>query len=116
MEDVETLNTGIVYKVNWGGTESSTGSEALKETENGGLAMFHPIKVAEINLSFFTGENTRLVLTAEESEHGYDYNMTYYSDSSNPISVIEEHHMFYDQVSADNAMTFMAAKVKEILG
>lgn len=72
-------------------------------------------KVAEIDLSFFTGENTWLVLTAKESEHGYDYNVGYYSDSTDPISVVEEHHMFYDQTTADNAMSFMAAKIKEIL-
>lgn len=77
--------------------------------------MFHLFKVAEIDLSFFTGENTWLVLTAEESEHGYDYNVGYYSDSADPISVVEEHHMFHDQSSADDAVSFMAAKIKEIL-
>lgn len=78
--------------------------------------MFHLLKIADIDLSFFTGENTRLVLTAKESEHGYDYNVTYYYDSVDPISVVEEHHMFYDQPTADNVMYFMAAKIKEILG
>lgn len=77
--------------------------------------MFHLFKVAEIDLSFFTGENTWIVLTAKESEHGYDYNVTYYSDSNDPVSVIEEHHMFYDQPTADDAVSFMAAKIKEIL-
>ena len=77
--------------------------------------MFHLFKVAEIDLSFFTGENTWLVLAAKESEHGYDYNVCYYSDSADPISVTEEHHMFYDQATADNAASFMAAKIKEIL-
>ena len=78
--------------------------------------MFQPFKVAEIDLSFFTGENTWLVLTAKESEHGYDYNVGYYSESADPINVVEEHHLFYDQATADNAMSFMAAKIKEILG
>ena len=78
--------------------------------------MFNLLKIADIDLSFFTGENTRLVLTAKESEHGYDYNVTYYSDSDDPISVVEEHHLFYDQPTADNAVSFMAAKIKEILG
>lgn len=78
--------------------------------------MSRQFKVAEINLSLFTGENTWLVLTAKESEHGYDYDVTYYCDSVDPISVVEEHHMFYDQAAADNAASFMAAKIKEILG
>lgn len=81
-----------------------------------GLTMFHLLKIADVDLSFFTGENTRLVLTAKESEHGYDYNVTYYSDSVDSINVIEEHHLFYDQPTADNAVSFMAAKIKEILG
>lgn len=81
-----------------------------------GFIMSYLFKVAEIDLSFFTGENTQLVLTAKESEHGYDYNMTYYSDSGADISAVEEHHMFYDQPTADNAVSFMAAKIKEILG
>ena len=78
--------------------------------------MFHLLKIADIDLSFFTGENTRIVLTAKESEHGYDYNVTCYSDDVDTVSVIEEHHMFYDQPSADAAADFMAAKIKEILG
>lgn len=77
--------------------------------------MFHLFKVAEIDLSFFTGENTRIVLTAEESEHGYDYNVGCYSDGNDSVSAIEEHHMFLDQPTADNAASFMAAKIKEIL-
>lgn len=74
------------------------------------------IKIADIDLSIFVGDNTRLVLTAEESEHGYDYDVTYYTDSVDPISVAEEHCIFYDQPTADNAVSFMAAKIKEILG
>ena len=62
--------------------------------------MFQPFKVAEIDLSFFTGENTWLVLTAKESEHGYDYNVGYCSESADPINVVEEHLMFYDQQRA----------------
>lgn len=78
--------------------------------------MFNLLKIADIDLSFFTGENTRLVLTAKESEHGYDYNVTYYSDNIDTADAIEEHHIFYDQHTADNAVSFMAAKIKEILG
>lgn len=78
--------------------------------------MFHLLKIADIDLSFFTGENTRIVLTAKESEHGYDYDVAYYSDSADLINVVEEHHMFYDQPTADNAMSFMAAKIKGTLG
>ena len=77
--------------------------------------MSHLLKIADIDLSFFTGENTRVVLTAEESEHGYDYNVTCYSDSVDPVAVIEEHRMFHDQATADDAVFFMAAKIKEIL-
>ena len=78
--------------------------------------MFDLIKVAEVDLSFFTGKNTQLVITAKESEHGYDYNVTYYADSGEFVNVVEEHHMFYDQSTAGNAMSFMVAKIKEILG
>ena len=78
--------------------------------------MYYPLKIADIDLSFFTGENTRLVLTAKESEHGYDYIVTDYSDSVDPIRVVVKHCMFYDQPTADNAVAFMAAKIKEILG
>lgn len=72
-------------------------------------------KVAETDLSLFTGENTWVVLTAKESEHGYDYNVSCYSDNADLINVVEEHHMFYDQTTADKAVSFMAAKIKEIL-
>lgn len=81
--------------------------------------MSYPIKVADIDLSFFTGNNTRLALTAEESEHGYDYTLTYFhddDDDSKPLGCSSEHWTFYDQASADVAADFMAAKIKEILG
>lgn len=78
--------------------------------------MYCPLKIADVDLSFFTGENTRLVLTAKESEHGYDYDVTYYSDSVGPVRAVEKHCVFYDQPTAGNAVAFMAAKIKETLG
>lgn len=78
--------------------------------------MPYPIKIAEFDLSFFTGYPTWLVLIAEEAKHGYDYTLTYYrSDDSNPFGC-SEHWTFHDQVSADVASYYMAAKIKEILG
>ena len=78
--------------------------------------MFYPIKIAEFDLSFFIGDPARLVLTAEEAEHGYDYTLTHYrGDDSDPLECTE-HWTFYDQPTADNAASFMAAKIKEILG
>lgn len=77
--------------------------------------MPHLFKVAEIDLSFFTGDSTWLTLKAKESEHGYDYDVGYYSDTIDPIKVIEKHWVFYDQPSAGTAADFMAAKIKEIL-
>ena len=78
--------------------------------------MPYPIKVAELDLNFFTGDPTWLVLTAEEAEHGYDYTLTYYrSDDSTPLEW-SEHWTFHDQASADVAAYYMAHKIKEILG
>ena len=78
--------------------------------------MSYPIKIAELDLSFFTGNPTWLVLTAEEAEHGYDYTLTYYrGDDSNPLGC-SERCTFYDQPRADAVADFMAAKIKEILG
>lgn len=78
--------------------------------------MSYPIKVAELDMSFFTGDPTWLVLTAEEAEHGYDYTLTHYhGDDSEPLGC-SERWTFYDQASADVAADFMAAKIKEILG
>lgn len=80
--------------------------------------MPYQIKVAEIDLSFFTGDPTWLVLTAEEAEHGYDYTLTHYCDcdrDSKPLGR-SEHWAFHDQATADAAAGFMAAKIKEILG
>ena len=77
--------------------------------------MAYPIKIAEIDLSFFIGDPTWLVLTAEDAEHGYDYTLTYYrGDDSKPLGC-PEHWTFYDQPSADAAVDFMAAKIKKIL-
>lgn len=77
--------------------------------------MGYPIKIAEIDLSFFTGDPTWLVMTAEEAEHGYDYTLTHHrGDDSKALGCIE-HWTFYDQASADNAAGFMAAKIKDIL-
>lgn len=78
--------------------------------------MFHQFKVAEIDLSFFTGDPTWLVLTAEEAEHGYDYTLTYYRDDDSKPLECSEHWTFYDQANAGIAADFMAAKIKEILG
>ena len=77
--------------------------------------MCHLLKIADIDLSFITVDNMRIVLTAKESEHGYDYDVACYSDSVDPIEVIEEHHLFYDRPTADAAADFMTAKIKEIL-
>lgn len=77
--------------------------------------MTHPIKIAEFDLSFFTGDPTWLVMTADEAEHGYDYTLAHYrGDDSNALRCIEQ-WAFYDQASADNAADFMAAKIKDIL-
>lgn len=77
--------------------------------------MLYPIKIAEFDLSFFVGDATWLVLTAEEAEHGYDYTLTYYRSDSNHLGD-SECWTFYDQPSADAAADFMAVKIKEILG
>lgn len=78
--------------------------------------MPYKIKIAEFDLSFFTGDPTLIVLTAEESKHGYDYTLTYYrSDDSDPLGC-SEHWTFHDQESAYVASYYMAAKIKEILG
>lgn len=78
--------------------------------------MPYPIKIAEFDLSFFTGNPAWLILIAEEAEHGYDYTLTYYrSDDSDPFRC-SEHWTFHDQESADVASYYMAAKIKEILG
>ena len=80
------------------------------------LTMSYPIKVADLDLSFFLGDPAGLILTAEEAEHGYDYTLTYYhdDDDSKPLGC-SEHWTFYDQPSADAAADFMAAKIKEFL-
>lgn len=78
--------------------------------------MYYPIKIAEIDLSFFTGNPTQLVLTAEDAEHGYNYALTYYhSDDSQPLGC-SERWAFYDEPNADVPAYFMADKIKEILG
>lgn len=78
--------------------------------------MPHTSKVAEIDLSYFTGCTTVLLLTAEEAEHGYDYTLTYYrSDDSTPLE-LAKHWTFHNQENADVAAYYMAAKIKEILG
>lgn len=77
--------------------------------------MRHPLKIAEIDLSFFIGDPTWLVLTAEETEHGYDYTLTYYKCTDASSLGCEEHWTFHDQPSADAAADFMAVKIKEIL-
>lgn len=77
--------------------------------------MFHLLKIADVDLSFFTGDNTRLVLTAKESEHGYDYTLTCHRDDDSKPLGCSEHWTFYDQPSADAAADFMASKIKEIL-
>ena len=77
--------------------------------------MPYPIEIAKFDLSVFTGNPACLVLTAEESAHGYDYTLTYYiSDDSDPLGR-SEHWTFHDQESADVAAYYMAAKIKEIL-
>ena len=77
--------------------------------------MSNPIKIAEIDLSFFIGGIAWLVLTAEETEHGYDYTLTYYKDTETTPLGCEEHWTFYDQPSADAVADFMATKIKESL-
>lgn len=77
--------------------------------------MSYPIKIAEFDMSFFTEDPSWLVLTAEESAHGYDYTLTYYiSDDSDPLGR-SEHWTFHDQESADIAAYYMEAKIKEML-
>ena len=65
----------------------------------------HPIKIAEFDLSVFTGTSTQVVLTAEESEHGYDYHVTtYIEDSTLPAGYIERTSNFYDRATAESAV------------
>lgn len=88
----------------------------MKFTKTHDKQMSVPIKIAEIDLSFFTGDPTWLVLTAEESTHGYDYTLTCYrGNDSKPLGHAGR-CTFYDQQRADTVANFMAAKIKEILG
>lgn len=79
--------------------------------------MSHPIKIAEFDLSVFTGTNTQCVLTADKSEHGYDYHVTAYIEGTDDISVSRKHTCnFYDQPTADNAVECLKKCVLTFLG
>ena len=74
------------------------------------------IKVTELDLSFFIGDPTWLVLTVEEAVHGYNYTLTCYrADDAHPLGSAK-HWTFYDQPSADAVVCFMVTKIKEIIG
>lgn len=77
--------------------------------------MTYPIKIAEVDLSFLTGDPTWLVMTADEAEHGYDYTLTHCRGDCSEASGCIERWTFRDQASADDAAGFMAAKIKDIL-
>ena len=79
--------------------------------------MTYPIKIAEIDLSIFTGTNTQLVMTAEESEHGYDYHVTAYIEDADDILCYRKQTWdFYDQPSADKAVEQLKKCVLAFLG
>lgn len=70
--------------------------------------MSYSIKIAEFDLSVFTGTNTQVVLTAEESEHGYDYHVTTcIEDSALPAGYIKQTLNFYDQATAESAVNHL---------
>lgn len=67
--------------------------------------MSYPIKVAEFDLSVFTETNTQVVLTADESAHGYDYHVTAYIEGADGVSGSRKRTLdFYDQATADSAV------------
>lgn len=79
--------------------------------------MAYPIKIAEIDLSIFTGTNTQLVMTAEESEHGYDYHVTAFIEGTDDILVCRKQSwVFHDQPTADEAVEHLKKCVLAFLG
>lgn len=67
--------------------------------------MPYPIKIAEFDLSVFTETNAQVLLTADESAHGYDYHVTAYAEDADGISTCRKQTFnFYDQVTADSAV------------
>lgn len=78
--------------------------------------MSHPIKIAEFDLSVFTGVSTQLIMTAEESEQGYDYTVAaYIGDLDNIlVSCIYQKH-FHDQETADEAVKHMKHLMLELI-
>ena len=79
--------------------------------------MYCTIKIAEFDLSVFTGTNTQAVLTADESAHGYDYHVTVYIEGMDGVSASRKQTFnFYDQATADNAVECLKKCVLAILG
>lgn len=67
--------------------------------------MSYPIKIAEFDLSIFTETNAQVVLTADESAHGYDYHVIAYIEGTDDVLFCSSHTFnFYDQVTADSAV------------
>lgn len=67
--------------------------------------MSYPIKIAEFDLSVFTETNAQVVLTADESAHGYDYHVTAYIEGADDVPLCRSHTFdFYDQATADSAV------------
>lgn len=74
------------------------------------------IKIAELDLSVFTGTNTQVVLTADESAHGYDYHVTSYIEGTDDIlSSRRQTFNFYDQSTADIAIERLKKCVLDFL-
>lgn len=79
--------------------------------------MSYPIKIAEFDLSIFTGTNTQIVLSADESAHGYDYHVVVYFEGVDGILVSRKQTFdFYDQPTADNAVKCLKKCVSMLLG
>ena len=79
--------------------------------------MCYQFKIAEIDLSVFTGTNTQLLMTAEEAEHGYDYHVTAYTEGTDDVSVVKKQTWsFYDQPTADKAVEHLKKRMLEFLG
>lgn len=79
--------------------------------------MSYPIKIAEFDLSIFTGTNTQAVLTADESAHGYDYHVVVYVEGVNGIlGSRKQTFNFYDQPTADNAVECLKKCVSMVIG
>lgn len=78
--------------------------------------MSYPIKIAEFDLSVFTGSCTQVVLTADESAHGYDYHVTAYIEGTDDILCGRRQTFdFYDQVTADSAVECLKKCVSAFL-